>query len=285
MVKFGLLEALYQVKKEQRSVLIVMLIHGVQFVTTLGVLEKPALSANNLVMDQMVSAFFFVQLTVSHSYYTFILNKITAIALGSAPFGRGDGPIVLDNVYCNSREIALLECGHNGLFTHNCDHREDTGVICLDDQRLIHVYTRNINASIISSTAVTISWELQNNMVDEPRLFEVECSSERHSATILESNRTFTTQLGGLLASTPYNCCVSAVYDLYATRKLCTPVLISDTTVQLSKHASNSTNVVGGVLGFIIVVLMILLAILGTHTIVVYLIKLKQHKREIPSIR
>ena len=107
------------------------------------------------------------------------------MALRSAHFGEGDGPIVLDNVRCNSREIALLECGHNGLFTHNCDHREDAGVRCRGDQRL-----KNINASIISSTAVSISWELQNNTVDEPNLFEVECSSDRHSITILEANQT-----------------------------------------------------------------------------------------------
>ena len=193
---------------------------------------------------------------------------------------------MLDNVRCNSREMALLECGHNGLFTHNCGHGEDAGVRCRDDQRLSHI--KNINVSIVSSTTISISWELQNNTVDEPNLFEVECFSERHSTTILEANQTFITQLGGLLPSTPYNCCVSAVYELYTTKKLCTPVLnlpVTDAMVQSPKYASNSANVVGGVLGFIIVVLMILLAILGTHTIVVYLIKLRPHKREIPSIR
>ena len=193
----------------------------------------------------------------------------------------------MDNVNCDSSELLLLECDHNGLFRHNCGHRKDAGARCGDDliQRLSY-----INASVIdlSNSVVSVTWMLQNNTVDEPSLFEVECSSERHSTTILESNRTFTTQLGGLLPSTPYNCCVSAVYEVYATTKLCTPVLIipvTDTMVHLPKHASNSANVVGGVLGFIIIVLIILLAILGTHTIVVYLIKLRRHKREIPSIR
>ena len=58
------------------------------------------------------------------------------MTLRSAHFGEGDGPIVLDNVRCNLRQMALLECGHNGLFTHDCDHGEDAGVSCRDDQRL-----------------------------------------------------------------------------------------------------------------------------------------------------
>ena len=182
---------------------------------------------------------------VSHLPVTSLFSQselhTEAEAEHSAHFGRGSGRIVLDNVRCNSREITLLECGHNGLFTHNCGHWEDAGVRCRGDQRTI----KNIKAIItdIHNTTVSISWELQNYTVDEPiSLFEVECSNERHSTTILESNRTFTTQLRGLLPSITYNCCVSAVYGSYAIMKRCTPTEVS--SLSTNDVVTNATTTV-----------------------------------------
>lgn len=40
------------------------------------------------------------------------------------------GPIFLDNVACRGTETDLLECTHNGLGVHNCQHFEDAGVAC-----------------------------------------------------------------------------------------------------------------------------------------------------------
>ncbi len=47
-------------------------------------------------------------------------------------FGPGDEgqPIWLDNVVCNGAESFLLECSHNGIGVHNCQHFEDAAVIC-----------------------------------------------------------------------------------------------------------------------------------------------------------
>ena len=39
-------------------------------------------------------------------------------------------PIWLDNVNCNGLESRLIDCQHNGIGNHNCDHRKDAGVIC-----------------------------------------------------------------------------------------------------------------------------------------------------------
>ncbi|XP_071951750.1 scavenger receptor cysteine-rich type 1 protein M130-like [Antedon mediterranea] len=53
---------------------------------------------------------------------------------GSAHFGQGTSPIHLDNVACIGTESTILECNHNGLGSHNCQHSEDAGVTCLDGE-------------------------------------------------------------------------------------------------------------------------------------------------------
>ncbi|XP_056283773.1 deleted in malignant brain tumors 1 protein-like [Pseudoliparis swirei] len=49
----------------------------------------------------------------------------------SAHFGRGTGPIWLDNVECVGDEVALTHCMHPGFGANNCGHGEDAGTICL----------------------------------------------------------------------------------------------------------------------------------------------------------
>ncbi|XP_008335611.1 deleted in malignant brain tumors 1 protein-like [Cynoglossus semilaevis] len=49
----------------------------------------------------------------------------------NAHFGRGSGPIWLDNVECTGQESALTHCPHNGFGENNCGHGEDASVICL----------------------------------------------------------------------------------------------------------------------------------------------------------
>ncbi|XP_030833785.1 deleted in malignant brain tumors 1 protein [Strongylocentrotus purpuratus] len=51
-------------------------------------------------------------------------------APGSAQFGEGSGPILLDDVLCTGDEATLTVCPHPPFKQHNCGHTEDAGVIC-----------------------------------------------------------------------------------------------------------------------------------------------------------
>ena len=69
--------------------------------------------------------------THTHTHtHTHIHKMSGAISFDQAGFGRGTGPIVLDNLACSVAETRLIECTSNqGSF--NCGHGSDAGVICL----------------------------------------------------------------------------------------------------------------------------------------------------------
>lgn len=52
-----------------------------------------------------------------------------ATALSLAFFGKGTGPILLDNVQCNGTEGRLVDCTHDS-GTSDCLHTEDASVQC-----------------------------------------------------------------------------------------------------------------------------------------------------------
>ena len=49
---------------------------------------------------------------------------------GTAYYGQGSGPILLDNLKCHGNEASLFVCVHNGLNVEDCSHKEDASVIC-----------------------------------------------------------------------------------------------------------------------------------------------------------
>ena len=182
----------------------------------------------------------------------------------------------MDNVDCEGNEATLLNCSHRGLFVHNCDHSEDVSVRCIlrEDQRVKNI---TVSVEIIQnqppSTVHTalISWVLYNTTTDSPNSFDVKCSNEQHSIAISVSSQTSTTHLMGLFPSASYNCCVSAVYERYIADSVCdgigTPELTvldhTATIICLRADHNSETKIVGGVLGFIVVILLVLLMTSG----------------------
>ena len=39
-------------------------------------------------------------------------------------------PILLDNLVCSGDEDSLVDCRHNGIGIHNCNHDQDAGLAC-----------------------------------------------------------------------------------------------------------------------------------------------------------
>ena len=204
-------------------------------------------------------------------------------AIREARYGQGRGRIFLDNVQCGGNEATLLECNHRELL-HNCQHSEDAGVKCN-----INRDKENINASTthVSVYTASITWTPHNMTQYQPiaSSYIVECFSRWHHIRMLVNNTTFNLELAGLLPFMSYNCCVSTIYGSYTARRVCTEIASSESsTIQPNTYqtqlqessfsASSSANTIGGVLGFIIAILLISLALSGAAF--VYLLKCKQ---------
>ncbi|XP_058272777.1 deleted in malignant brain tumors 1 protein-like [Hemibagrus wyckioides] len=55
----------------------------------------------------------------------------------NAHFGRGSGPISLNNVWCSGSESSITQCSHSGSRFQFCFHGEDAGVTCTGNIRLV----------------------------------------------------------------------------------------------------------------------------------------------------
>ena len=203
------------------------------------------------------------------------------MAFGDARYGQGRGlPILLGNVQCDASEPTLLECDHYGFY---CGHHEDAGVRCNNNEEImknISVSIIRLSTSHVSAYTALITWTPQNTTRYQPSSYKIECFNEQHQIKMLVNNETFSIELVGLLPSTSYNCCVSAVHGSYTIRRVC----IETTTIPTMSSENprcSAVDTVGGVLGFIIVILLILLAV--TVVALVYLLRPRLFRGILPK--
>ncbi|XP_033752445.1 deleted in malignant brain tumors 1 protein-like isoform X2 [Pecten maximus] len=62
-----------------------------------------------------------------------MLGFVDGRSKSQAAYGPGSDQILLDEVACTGEETSLMECSHSGWGTHNCDHSEDAGAVCLTE--------------------------------------------------------------------------------------------------------------------------------------------------------
>lgn len=65
----------------------------------------------------------------------------TPLAVGSAVFGAGDGPVWITDLACTGTEANIANCRHSAYGVTKCRHYEDAGVVCT---RKFHVTPFNM---------------------------------------------------------------------------------------------------------------------------------------------
>ena len=61
--------------------------------------------------------------------YTCYIYRRSGLTLRNF-YGRGSGPIWLDDLHCTGHEKSLAECAHRGWGVHYCGHRQDVSIVC-----------------------------------------------------------------------------------------------------------------------------------------------------------
>ena len=184
---------------------------------------------------------------------------------------------------CNSSEARLRDCDSFEQKNSDCGGG-GAGVRCREEQLRV----KNISAATISipeyydtMNTVLISWELYSNASHKPSSFTIVCFNQQHrnisELSISYNNGTLTQiSVGVLLPSTSYNCCVSPIYYYgeYTAERKCSltnsEILQADsfiipTSTELEKFVdiSSHSNIIGGVLGSIMIILLLLLTACG----------------------
>ena len=57
-------------------------------------------------------------------------------AIPGSVYGRGEGPILLNNVHCNGDEYSLKNCTHDGVGEYSCYSNQIASVSCLNGESL-----------------------------------------------------------------------------------------------------------------------------------------------------
>ena len=129
-------------------------------VMTNGTAPMLLLFANSLATLHLV-----ISLTLSPSGNKFNNNIVLIIgarATGTASFGRGEGPIFMDDVQCTGNETRLIQCPSSGIGSHNCLHFEDAGAICQRKQLYLCSYKNQCLNLFLNNYSCTVQTELRS---------------------------------------------------------------------------------------------------------------------------
>ena len=164
--------------------------------------------------------------------------------------------VVIKEFNCHSTEPRLRDCDYS-YYSNNCHSVGGAAVRCRA--------FKNINAVTINNS-VFIIWEYYSTS-HQQLSFDVHCFNERNYTRFSVSDGTFRVNVGDLFPLASYNCCVSAKYGTTTAEITCTAIRSEDlsapTEMLISSDSNTRANIVGGVLGFIVVILVLVLAMCG----------------------
>ena len=105
--------------------------YGVLCVMTPGELVMQLWCVDNWVILLKVRSFpTCICIVTCSCILTAAVGSTGSVAFSSAHFGRGTGPIYLDNVRCSGSESKLANCPHSPSVSCYYGHLEDAGVRC-----------------------------------------------------------------------------------------------------------------------------------------------------------
>ena len=125
----------------------------------------------------------------------------------NAHFGRGTGPIWLDDLRCSGSEAHLLDCprGGLGIGVHNCFHGEDASVRC-DTSGVLSI-SISIEPVAGETTELSVSWEA----VTSAEKYRVKWKTGAAAFNDGEETTDTSYTISGLTAGTTYTVEVNAI--------------------------------------------------------------------------
>ncbi|VDI52977.1 deleted in malignant brain tumors 1 protein [Mytilus galloprovincialis] len=214
------------------------------------------------------------------------LNFTGGTVVRGGKFGTGSGPIWFDNVKCKGTEESLYKCGHRGIGTHNCNHTEDVGVICMAPTIPTIVVT-SIKTPTTSTTTIKTTVQSTTTKTTTQSSTTGTTSTQKPIPSPTTTRTTTTTTQPtstSTRATTTKPTTTRTTTSTSTTTK--TTVIIPDTTTHSnvtiipSKQQKSENN-----LGVVIAVPIVILVIILIAILVVFIVRIRRLKRGVPHER